>query len=73
MRAVASVVRASGVRSVDNYTPTAPTTAARGLDFGQHLRRAARNRYFLQFAVSKKGYVRAVGRPKGKARAFSSL
>src|SRR5215467_13461076 len=64
--------RATGVGSVDNHIAASPTSAARGLDVGENLRCAARDRNFLQFAVSEKSDVGSVRRQERIACPFSA-
>src|SRR5207248_9691287 len=62
----------SGIRSINNHTPAAPTSSPRRLNVCQGLRCATYRCYFHQLAVSKKTQVRSVGRPEWKRRALGS-
>src|SRR5271165_4885899 len=59
--------RTLGVWGKDDYTVVSPTPAARCQSAGEHLRRASRDRHFLQLTVREKPHIGAIGRPEGIA------
>src|SRR5271166_3257013 len=58
------------IRRVNDYTFASPGPAASGQSIGQWLRRAPGDGHSLQFAVSEKCDIRAIGRPEGIARSL---
>src|SRR5207244_7383896 len=54
--------RASGIGRINNDSAASPTSTACRLNGGKSLRRAARDRYFAQFAVGEESKRPAIGR-----------
>src|SRR5208282_4299168 len=64
--------RTFGARGIDDYTFASPTAATSSQNGSEHLRRAPRDRHFLQLAVGKKSDISTIGRPEGITCALSA-